>query len=225
MVLEEKYTSRTAWELVVVKLVEGGPAHTSHRVQVGDVLKSVDGEAVAGRPLEHVVPMIVGQVSAAAVARLGAARLRASAVRPPRVGPARADRGGGALWAGGDPGQAWARARRTAFYCLPRARLLEDGGVSQHRGKCRPLPATVWDCIAARCERCCDLAARCADATAIAVGQPRTRSCTGERKAGIHSSENPRGNPRGARRQCQQTWTGAVPQSGLFCRHPCVSPR
>lgn len=34
--------------------------------QVGDVLKSVDGEGVCGKPLEEVVPMIVGQVGAAA---------------------------------------------------------------------------------------------------------------------------------------------------------------
>lgn len=35
MMLEEKHKSRTAaWELVVVKIVEGGPAHTSQKVQV-----------------------------------------------------------------------------------------------------------------------------------------------------------------------------------------------
>ena len=58
--LEEKHKSHTAsWELVVVKLVEGGPAHTSQKVKVCGCVRpqrlssslrlGVTEEPVAGR--------------------------------------------------------------------------------------------------------------------------------------------------------------------------------
>jgi hypothetical protein len=61
LVLEQKLKIKGRNLLCVVKLVDGGPAHSSRRIQIGDVLTSVDGAGTVGKPLEEVVPLIVGQ--------------------------------------------------------------------------------------------------------------------------------------------------------------------